>query len=62
LIPEISRRRADPPRNSRASAGRAEFVYVAEHSLPNAHLALSDPKLWEQQADALLKDAETSKR
>jgi pimeloyl-ACP methyl ester carboxylesterase len=37
------------------AGGRAEFVFIAEHSLPNAHLALSDPKLWEQQADALLK-------
>ena len=44
------------------AGGRAEFVYVAEHSLPNAHQALSDPKLWEQQADALLKTAETTKR
>ena len=44
------------------AGGRAEFVFVAEHSLPNAHLALSDPKLWEQQADALLKIAETTKR
>jgi dienelactone hydrolase len=44
------------------AGGRAEFVFVAEHSLPNAHLALSDPKLWEQQADALLKTAETAKR
>lgn len=44
------------------AGGRAEFVFIAEHSLPNAHLALSDPKLWEQQADALLKTAETTKR
>jgi pimeloyl-ACP methyl ester carboxylesterase len=44
------------------AGGRAEFVFVAEHSLPNAHLALSDPKLWEPQADALLKTAETAKR
>jgi len=44
------------------AGGRAEFVYVAEHSMPNAHLALSDPKLWEAQADALLKAAETVKR
>ena len=44
------------------AGGRSEFVFIAEHSLPNAHLALSDPKLWEPQADALLKDAGTSKR
>ena len=44
------------------AGGRSEFVFIAEHSLPNAHLALSDPKPWEPQADALLKDAETSKR
>jgi hypothetical protein len=43
------------------AGGRAEFVFIAEHSLPNAHLALADPKLWEQQADELLKTAETTK-
>ncbi len=42
------------------AGGRAELVFVAEHSLPNAHLALSDPKLWERQADALLKTAEAA--
>lgn len=43
------------------AGGRAEFVFFAQHSLPNAHLALSDPRLWEQQADAFLKTIETAK-
>jgi hypothetical protein len=43
------------------AGGRAEFVYVAQHSLPNPHLALSDPRLWEPQADAFLKTLETVK-
>ena len=45
-----------------AAGGRAEFVFIAQHSLPNAHLALSDLRLWEQQADAFLKTIETVKR
>ena len=44
------------------AGGQAEFVFVAQHSLPNAHLALSDPRLWEQQTDAFLKTIETVKR
>ena len=44
------------------AGGRAEFVFIAQHSLPNAHLALSDLRLWEQQADAFLKTIETVKR
>ena len=44
------------------AGGGAEFVFIARHSLPNAHLALSDPRLWEQQADAFLKTIETAKR
>ena len=35
--------------------GRAEFIFIAEHSLPNAHLALSDTALWGRQVDAFLK-------
>lgn len=44
------------------AGGRAEFVFIAQHSLPNAHLALSDPKLWEQQLDVFLKTIRTEKR
>lgn len=44
------------------AGGGAEFVFIARHSLPNAHLALSDPKVWEQQADAFLKTIGTVKR
>ena len=45
-----------------SAGGRAEFVFIAQHSLPNAHLALSDLRLWEQQADDFLKTIETVKR
>jgi pimeloyl-ACP methyl ester carboxylesterase len=44
------------------AGGRAEFVFIAQHSLPNAHLALSNLRLWEQQTDAFLKTIETGKR
>ena len=44
------------------AGGRAEFVFIAQHSLPNAHLALSNLRLWEQQTDAFLKTIETVKR
>ena len=43
------------------AGGHAEFVFIAQHSLPNAHLALSDPRLWEQQADAFLTTIERVK-
>ena len=43
------------------AGGRAEFVFIAQHSLPNAHRALSDLRLWEQQADAFPKTIETVK-
>jgi pimeloyl-ACP methyl ester carboxylesterase len=43
------------------AGGHAEFVFITQHSLPNAHLALSDLRLWEQQADAFLKTIETVK-
>jgi len=44
------------------AGGRAEFVFIAEHSLPNPHLALSDTALWGRQVDAFLKTMETVKR
>ena len=34
------------------AGGRAELVYIAQHSLPNPHLALSEPRLWEAQTEA----------
>ena len=40
----------------------AEFVYIAQHSLPSAHLAISEPSLWGQQTDAFLKTLETAGR
>jgi pimeloyl-ACP methyl ester carboxylesterase len=43
------------------AGGRAEFVFFAQHSLPNAHLAVSEPSLWEQQADAFLKALEKTR-
>jgi pimeloyl-ACP methyl ester carboxylesterase len=43
------------------AGGRAEFVFVAEHSLPNAHLALNNTALWGRQVDALLKTMESVK-
>ena len=44
------------------AGGRAEFVFIAQHSLPSAHQAISEPSLWGQQVDAFLKAIETARR
>lgn len=43
------------------AGGRAEFVWIAEHSLPNPHGALSSPQLWQKQMDAYLNTLESAK-
>jgi pimeloyl-ACP methyl ester carboxylesterase len=37
------------------AGGRAEFVFVAEHSLPSGHAIATNGALWQRQADAFLK-------
>jgi pimeloyl-ACP methyl ester carboxylesterase len=39
----------------RNAGGRAEFVYVTEHTLPNPHLTPQAPALWAKALDAFLK-------
>ncbi|HEU4893388.1 MAG TPA: hypothetical protein VFT47_17655 [Vicinamibacterales bacterium] len=38
----------------REGGGTADSLYIAEHSLPNPHLALQVPTLWDQRVDAFL--------
>ena len=45
----------------REGGGRADYLYIAEHSLPNPHLALQAPSLWAKQVDAFLAAVETRK-
>jgi pimeloyl-ACP methyl ester carboxylesterase len=47
-------------RSWQAGGGRAEFVFLAEHSLANAHLAIGELGLWDKRADAFLKGLETA--
>jgi hypothetical protein len=44
------------------AGGRGEFVFIAQHSLPSAHLAIAESSLWGQQTDAFLKMIETARR
>jgi pimeloyl-ACP methyl ester carboxylesterase len=41
-----------------AGGGRGELTFLAEHTLPNAHLAIAELPLWEKPADAFLKELE----
>ncbi|HET7712569.1 MAG TPA: alpha/beta fold hydrolase [Thermoanaerobaculia bacterium] len=38
----------------RDGGGAVDSLYIAEHSLPNPHLALQAPALWDQRVDAFL--------
>ena len=44
------------------AGGQAEYVFVAEHSLPNPHLAIADAALWGRQVDGFLKNIETTSK
>ncbi len=58
--------RDDAPRKMldawRDAGGQAEFVHITEHSLVNAHLALTDASLWERQMAAFLERLDKSKQ
>lgn len=43
------------------AGGRAEFVWIGEHSVPNPHAALASPPLWQKQLDAFLNTLESAK-
>ena len=45
----------------REAGGQADFVAITEHSLPNAHLALTDATLWGRQMAAFLERLDKSK-
>ncbi|MBX3299132.1 MAG: hypothetical protein KF736_06670 [Acidobacteria bacterium] len=38
-----------------ADGSRAEFIFVADHALPNGHFIAQDPSLWGKQLDSFLK-------
>lgn len=38
----------------RDGGGKAEYLFIGQHSLANGHLALQNPPLWSQQIDAFL--------
>src|SRR3954470_22718301 len=42
-------------RSWRDAGGQAEFVYVTEHTMENAHQVPQNPALWDRQLDAFLK-------
>lgn len=42
--------------------GRAELLFLAEHTLSNAHLAIGELPLWERQVDGFLKQVEPPAR
>lgn len=42
----------------RQAGGNAEFLYVTEHALPNAHLTPQAPAIWSREIDAFLKTIE----
>lgn len=44
------------------AGGRAELAFLSEHTLANAHLAIGELPLWEQQVDAFLKRLDTATR
>ena len=48
-------------RSWREAGGRAEFVQITKHSLPNAHMVPSDAALWERQMDVFIKQLEPPK-
>ena len=37
-----------------SAGGHAEYLFIAEHTLPNPHLAINDASLWGRQLDAFL--------
>lgn len=45
----------------RDSGGRAEFVYITEHTLENGHVILTVPALWGRQVDAFLRTIQAAK-
>lgn len=46
----------------RDAGGRAEFVFIDDHSLRSGHVIATEPALWGSQVDALLKTMEPAKR
>lgn len=48
-------------RTWREAGGQAEYVFVAEHSLPSGHAVASDAALWGRQVDDFLKTIDPAK-
>jgi dienelactone hydrolase len=49
-------------RSWRETGAQAEYVFVADHSLPSGHGVASNATLWERQVDAFLKTIDQVKR